>query len=266
MSNSAPAIPLFGDAYMADTSHLSLEEDGAYLRLMMIAWRLPGCALPDDDTRLARMLKITPGRWSKLKPVVMSFWTLSPAGWVQGRLSKERKFVEEKRAKNKASADARWNGQPIENKQPDECERISERNAPPPPPPFKKVVTSVTTKRATRLAVDWKPDPLPPNVQELVSQWPSGREVRELDGFRDYWAKVRTKDAARTDWNATWHNRIRDQHDRIMRENRNGHVGQSHNQPKYKPSAALALYNSSFEGDDADRGHDWPALPASIGH
>ena len=46
----------------------------------------------------------------------------------------------------------------------------------------------------------------------------------------------------------------------------NGHVRQSNNQPKYKPSAALALYQSSFEGDEPDSGHDWPALPASIGH
>lgn len=46
----------------------------------------------------------------------------------------------------------------------------------------------------------------------------------------------------------------------------NGHVRQSGFKPQYKPSAALALYQSSFEGDEPDSGHDWPALPASIGH
>lgn len=46
----------------------------------------------------------------------------------------------------------------------------------------------------------------------------------------------------------------------------NGHARQSNPQPKYKPSAALALYQSSFEGDEPDSGNDWPALPASIGH
>lgn len=51
---------------------------------------------------------------------------------------------------------------------------------------------------------------------------------------------------------------------RDEQEFQNGHARQSN--PQYKPSAALALYQSSFEGDDADRGHDWPALPAGIGH
>ncbi len=134
MSSAAAAIPLFGDAYLADTRHLSLEEHGAYLQLMMIAWRIDGCCLPDDDSRLSRMLGVTAAKWKKLKPVVMAFWTMEDGAWRQGRLSKERKFVEEKRAKNKASAEARWTGQATENKGGDVCERISERNAPPPPP------------------------------------------------------------------------------------------------------------------------------------
>lgn len=123
---------------MADTTHLTLEENGAYLKLMMVAWRLDGCALPNDDTRLARILGITAGRWAKLKPVVMAFWTLTEAGWIQARLCKERNFVEEKRATNKSAADARWAAKSIENIQHDECERISERNAPPPTPPQEK--------------------------------------------------------------------------------------------------------------------------------
>lgn len=49
-----------------------------------------------------------------------------------------------------------------------------------------------------------------------------------------------------------------------IKEFQNGHARQSN--PQYKPSAALALYQSSFEGDDADSRHDWPALPASLGH
>ena len=85
MSTNAPSIPLFGDAYLADTRHLSLEEHGAYLQLMMIAWRSTDCALPDDDVRLARMLGISAGRWAKIKIAVMAFWTLSEKGWTQKR-------------------------------------------------------------------------------------------------------------------------------------------------------------------------------------
>lgn len=77
-----------------------------------------------------------------------------------------------------------------------------------------------------RIPANWEPSPLPETVASLVAQWPPGREVRELDGFRDYWA-ARSRDAARIDWDKVWHNRIRDQHDRVLRENWNGNDRQS---------------------------------------
>lgn len=114
MSGAAPAIPLFGDAYLADTRHLSLEEHGAYLQLLMIAWRSPDCALPDDDARICRMLGVTAKKWSRLRPVVMAFWTLGSAGWEQKRLSKERRFVAKKSEQNRAAATARWDDKSLE--------------------------------------------------------------------------------------------------------------------------------------------------------
>lgn len=110
MSKAAPAIPFFGDAYIADTRHLSLEEHGAYLQLLMIAWRADDCALPDDDKRLAQMLGISAARWGKLKGTVMAFWTVTEGRWIQKRLQKERKFVSEKRAVQAERAKAKWGG------------------------------------------------------------------------------------------------------------------------------------------------------------
>ncbi|HEX7853836.1 MAG TPA: helix-turn-helix domain-containing protein [Sphingobium sp.] len=77
--------------------------------------------------------------------------------------------------------------------------------------------------KGTRLPEGWNPGPLPASVAALVGQWPPGREQRELEQFRDYWTS-RTRDAARLNWDKTWHNRIRDQHDRIMRDNRHGQL------------------------------------------
>lgn len=91
-----PSLPLFTDAYIADTAHLTNEEHGAYLRLLMFAWRSPDCALPDDDVKLARMLGLTAKKWASLKVAVMAFWILRDGRWVQSRLSRERQFVEEK--------------------------------------------------------------------------------------------------------------------------------------------------------------------------
>lgn len=100
------AIPYFGDAYMADTRHLTLEEHGAYHLLLLIAWRSPNCAIPNDDKRIAQMLGITPKKWAAIKPTVLAFWTLTEHGWEQKRLTKERRWVDEKSRKNRAAAEA----------------------------------------------------------------------------------------------------------------------------------------------------------------
>jgi len=106
-----PALPLFTDAYIADTAHLTNEEHGVYLRLLMFAWRTEACALPDNDARLALMVGVTKGKWNKMKPTIMSFWRLSDEGWTQKKLTSQRAFVskqrEQKRIAGEASAKAR---------------------------------------------------------------------------------------------------------------------------------------------------------------
>ena len=89
-----PAMPLFTDAYLGDTHHLTLEESGAYLKLLMIAWRTPGCCLPDDDKRLATMLGVTIKRWrERLRPVIEPFWIVEDGKWTQKKQQKVRKKV-----------------------------------------------------------------------------------------------------------------------------------------------------------------------------
>lgn len=111
-----PAIPFWTDAYLADTAHLTNEEHGVYIRLLMFAWRTADCALPDDDKRLALMVGVTPKKWQSLKPVVMYFWTLADGRWTQKRLTKEKLFVAERAEKARDSANARWKDKPLKSK------------------------------------------------------------------------------------------------------------------------------------------------------
>ena len=92
-----PHFPLFPDAYLADTAHLSLEEHGAYLKLLMLAWRHPSCSIPDDDKQLARMVGVSPRVWRRLRPTVMEFWTAQDGRLVQKRLTRERVIVARQR-------------------------------------------------------------------------------------------------------------------------------------------------------------------------
>ncbi|MCP4318001.1 MAG: DUF1376 domain-containing protein [Hyphomicrobiales bacterium] len=111
MSSKYPFLPLSVDAYLCDTRHLSLEEHGAYLLLLMVAWNRPQCNLPDDDKYLSRVLGITADEWLKLKPTIMDFWTYDGRSrtWIQKRLKKENDYVHVKKRKRQDSAANRWN-------------------------------------------------------------------------------------------------------------------------------------------------------------
>ncbi len=104
-----PALPLFTDAFIADTAHLTAQQTGAYLMLLMVAWRTHDCCLPDDDKLLARYARMEFRAWKYHKSIIMDFWDKTENGkWYQARLLDERKYVEDKRNKNvtagKASA------------------------------------------------------------------------------------------------------------------------------------------------------------------
>jgi uncharacterized protein YdaU (DUF1376 family) len=115
-----PAIPLFTDAYLADTRHLSLEEHGAYLLLLMLAWRSPDCCLPDDDKRLAMMLGVTPKRWSSLRVAVTgpSMFYAENGVLRQKRLTRERAFVVRQSDTQRKNAEARWKSKSLKNNDP----------------------------------------------------------------------------------------------------------------------------------------------------
>lgn len=98
-----PALPIFTDAYLADTRHLTAEEHGAYLLLLMCAWRTRGCALKDDDRFLARSVGVTLPRWRRLRPVIADFFTVEDGQWRQKKLTEVYKGVESRVARNRAN-------------------------------------------------------------------------------------------------------------------------------------------------------------------
>lgn len=100
-----PALPLWTDAYLGDTTHLTTIEHGAYLLLLMTAWRSKDCALPDDDRLLARYARCGAGQWKRLRPILEPFFTVENGEWRQGRLTDEAGAV--RRKKDAAAANGR---------------------------------------------------------------------------------------------------------------------------------------------------------------
>ncbi|MCR6671462.1 DUF1376 domain-containing protein [Devosia ginsengisoli] len=104
-----PALPLWTDAYLADTGHLTTLEHGAYLMLLMSMWRAGG-DLPNDDRKLARFAKLTTPQWQRIKDTIMEFMTVSPDGLTvsQGRLGDELQYVRDHSKKQAKNSRQRW--------------------------------------------------------------------------------------------------------------------------------------------------------------
>ncbi len=199
-----PILPFFTDAYLSDTRHLTTIQHGAYLLMLMTAWRAPDCSLPDDDCYLARITGMDKRTWASNKATLLSFWRLNDKQkWEQGRLKDERNFVEQKRNKNAAngrSSALKRNNRGSTTVQP-EPNQIST----PTPTPLNKKNPS-DSKKGTRFDLvvmpdDWK--------NYCLQEIPNANAQRIFDEFRDYWIAKAGSDGVKLDWLATWRNWVR---------------------------------------------------------
>lgn len=104
-------MPLWIGAYLADTSHLSRDEHGGYLLMLMAYWRNKG-PLIDDGNRLANIVRASPADWKRLRPVLAEFFLIEEGFWSHERANKELiKAGDLKRAKadrSNAGNAVRW--------------------------------------------------------------------------------------------------------------------------------------------------------------
>jgi uncharacterized protein YdaU (DUF1376 family) len=101
-----PFMPLYVADYLADAAHLSTLEHGAYLLLIMTYWQR-GEALPDDDKKLARITRLEPRTWAKIKPSLSDFFEVSDGKYIHSRVERELCNVRAKSLKKRAGGLAR---------------------------------------------------------------------------------------------------------------------------------------------------------------
>lgn len=106
-----PVLGIWTDAYLSDTMHLTTVEHGAYLLMLMTAWRDPLCSLPNDDRKLAAMTRMNANSWKTHKATLMEFWEVQDGRLIQKRLRLERQkveaLIEKKRAAGISSSESR---------------------------------------------------------------------------------------------------------------------------------------------------------------
>ena len=90
-----PSMPLWTDAFIADTTHLNSAETGAYMMLLICMWRSGGY-IPTEDKKLSRFARCTPAQWKRIKPIIMEFLIIDERGITQKNLLKTLSNVQEK--------------------------------------------------------------------------------------------------------------------------------------------------------------------------
>jgi uncharacterized protein YdaU (DUF1376 family) len=265
-------MPLYIGDYLADTSHLSTAEHGAYILLLMHYWRT-GLPLTDDDAALSRIARATRPEWRSARGAVRAFFRPAIVNGnnvlVHSRVERElMKAKERYEAKRKASVlanEKRWGSHRVSETQ--------SQNDPPAIPngsfcdPQSQSHSSNeenksslrsdlgqerTPRRKSRKAL---PEPFPDDSlldwatdfwggqdrQDLVSQI-----TEQIAQFRDYHAKEATLAA---DWPATWRTWVRNALRFNKRENSNGKTNRTAPGSKSFFDACVDSIRGSNPGD-----------------
>jgi uncharacterized protein YdaU (DUF1376 family) len=176
-----PAMPLWIQRYLADTEHLTFEEHGAYLRLLMAMWIAPNQRIPNDDEWLARRFRCNTSVVSNLlRPIIKEFCNADAGMLMQKALQREWSVVRTKTERRRRAAKVRWD------------KENSEYNAyaptPTPTPTIKKESKRETPHkkngrgRTTPLPTEWH---VPQRATEIAREL--AVDLRATEGqFRDY--------------------------------------------------------------------------------
>lgn len=91
---SIPYMPFFVEKFEGHTAHLTMEQDGAYNRLIRLCWITPRCTLPNDHKWIKRRLRASDEQYEQsVMPVIEEFFKVK-----RGRLVNEKVLKEFKRA------------------------------------------------------------------------------------------------------------------------------------------------------------------------
>lgn len=208
---SLPYFNMYPADFEADTSHLNLEEDGAYNRLLRLMWMTPGCSLPQDDAWIARRMRCDADTYVRVvKPLISEFFETDGGRVFSPRLRREA-LLSEAAHNRRVAAGGKGGRKPNilkENKIEPSNAKAMPKQPEPEPEEEKREANASPKKRALRLSPDWV---LPLAWGDwAVAEGLSKSDVRsQADRFRDYWIAEAGARAAKLEWQATWRNWVR---------------------------------------------------------
>jgi uncharacterized protein YdaU (DUF1376 family) len=218
-----PFMPLYVADYLADTTHLSTEAHGAYLLLLMVLWKSGG-EVQNDDKILARIVRLSPAKWDRIKDDVLEFFNVVENKIFHNRVTQEiqkaknlgevrsevgKRGVQAKRLKSLEAHQAIGNdllkqtpqqtvSKPLPSYTSDSIEERKEQS--------KEIVPK--EKRGCRLPDDFEPDTSCQAVAE-ERRLTVRQSQDEFEKFKDYWKSKPGAQGTKLDWQATFRNWLR---------------------------------------------------------
>lgn len=184
-----PMFPLWTDAYLGDTMHLTCEQHGAYLLLLISMWRSKDARLPDNDAILGNTCRLGPKAWARMRVAVEPFFVVADGWWTQSRLLREREAAGKRKAAQSGNAKSRWNNKTTDaTAKPRECPPSP---SPSPSPNGDDSLPSVTAKPPPEPPAEPPPPTPPPDLRSVAWQTAEhlfGKQGRGLLGkaIKDY--------------------------------------------------------------------------------
>ena len=224
-------MPLFVDVFEAATSHLTLEEDGAYNRLLRLCWRSPDCCIPNDPNWIARRLRVSAEDFERVvAPLLNDFFTIENGKLHQKRQRQEFEYVTTLVEKRKQAGSRGGNAKALKTNDPDpsKARDLLEQNR---SKPLAPTLTPTHTQSKDQPSVD-APSASKPKRTRLHSEWvlpksygewalaqglPRERILIEAEKMKN-WSVNAGRLGLKADWFAAWKNWVQKAIDELPRQ------------------------------------------------
>jgi uncharacterized protein YdaU (DUF1376 family) len=191
--------------YTANTLHLTTKQHGAYLLLILAAWKAGG-SIPNDDARLAAITKMSAREWKAERDVLREFFDVGDKEWCHGRVIKElaeaTHITQERSKAGGIGAAKRWEEHRKRMANASQTDAPSQSQS---PSQKKEEESERASRSGSRLPHDWRPSEEDRAFAEQLGKDPDAI----APGFCDYWHGVPGAKGRKADWSATWRNWVR---------------------------------------------------------
>ncbi len=217
-----PALYLWTDRYLADTTHLTRAEHGTYLLLLIHLWRAPHQRIPNDPAWIARKMGCSLEVYeAEIQPIIDEFCQCDGNWITQKTLSKVFKERAEMHRKQSDRRKRLKNNKPDPHRGPTTRTRAilesPNGDSPPVGPPTKP----------SRLPADWAPSEA--DIDYARKRGFPDNQISDIAAnFSEYWTNANPRNAQKRDWTRAWQTWVRKE---TPRKPVNGSVNNPRGQP-----------------------------------